>query len=256
MNKSYIIRFSLVEYYENMEKKQLHAKEFIVEQEAARIDTILAKAIKTKRKAMNAIVLSIVFDSNITNHVRRNEIPPNYADTLSHALEKHTLYKNVWLKIYDVEGKPIYRSWIKEQSLDSLFDDNAQELLKKKKLLNFIDIDHFKRINDKYGHDVSDKVLVEYSKLIQEHIREPDILCRAGGEEFVVILPETTLNDAVRVARKINKIVKQHKKVVEITVSLGVVEYIKGESEKDIYKRADNALYRAKANGRDKVVIG
>ena len=123
--------------------------------------------------------------------------------------------------------------------------------------LILMDIDHFKKINDKFGHDIGDKVLVEFASLIRKHIRDSDYFCRIGGEEFAVILPETTLNDAVRVAKKINKIVRENPNAtVPITVSLGVVEYIKGESEADIYKRADNALYKAKTSGRDRVVIG
>ena len=123
--------------------------------------------------------------------------------------------------------------------------------------LILMDIDHFKKINDKYGHDIGDKVLGEFSSLIAEHTRDADFFCRIGGEEFAVILPETTLNDAVRVAKKINKMVRENPTAtVPVTVSLGVVEYIKGESEADIYKRADNALYKAKTSGRDRVVIG
>lgn len=123
--------------------------------------------------------------------------------------------------------------------------------------LVLLDIDHFKKINDKYGHDMGDKVLVEFTNLVSQHIREPDVFCRIGGEEFGIILPETTLDDAVRVAKKINTIVRENKNAtIPITVSLGVVQYVKGESEADIYKRADNALYKAKTSGRDRVVIG
>ncbi len=123
--------------------------------------------------------------------------------------------------------------------------------------LILMDIDHFKKINDKFGHDIGDKVLVEFASLVEKHTRDSDFFCRIGGEEFAVILPETTLNDAVRVAKKINKIVRENPDAtVPVTVSLGVVEYTKGESEADIYKRADHALYKAKTSGRDRVVIG
>ncbi len=122
--------------------------------------------------------------------------------------------------------------------------------------LILMDIDHFKKINDTYGHDRGDKVLQEFAELVRKHIRELDIFCRTGGEEFGLILPETTLNNAVRVAKKINRVVAKESKSVPITVSLGVVEYKKGESSEDIYKRADTALYKAKQGGRNKVVIG
>lgn len=120
-----------------------------------------------------------------------------------------------------------------------------------------LDIDHFKRINDHNGHDVGDEALVDFVKTVKSCIRETDIFCRVGGEEFAIILPETPLNNAVEVARKINKTVKENRHAgLNITVSIGVVEYRKGESDAEIYKRADNALYDAKHTGRDKVVIG
>ena len=124
--------------------------------------------------------------------------------------------------------------------------------------LVIMDIDHFKKINDKYGHDVGDKVLKEFTSLISKHIRTTDIFCRIGGEEFGLILRETSLKDAVRLAKKLNETVRSSAKkmTVPFSVSVGVVEYIKGESEEDIYKRADRALYKAKMTGRDKVVIG
>ena len=123
--------------------------------------------------------------------------------------------------------------------------------------LLLMDIDYFKKINDKFGHDVGDKVLVEFVSVVKKQIRDLDILCRVGGEEFAVILPETTLHDAVRVAKKINALVRENPEAtVSVTVSLGVVEYRKGESEADIYKRVDNALYKAKISGRNRVVTG
>lgn len=123
--------------------------------------------------------------------------------------------------------------------------------------LLLLDIDHFKKINDTYGHDVGDSVLSWFSNLIQRQIRESDILCRIGGEEFAIILPESRLDNAIRVSKKLNKTVREDQScIVGITISIGVVEYIKGESEADIYKRVDNALYKAKSGGRDRVAIG
>ncbi len=123
--------------------------------------------------------------------------------------------------------------------------------------LILMDIDHFKKINDKYGHDIGDTVLIEFVEVVKKQIRQLDIFCRIGGEEFAIILPETTLHDAVRVVKKINTLVRENPEAtVAATVSIGVVEYIKGESEEDIYKRVDNALYKAKTLGRDRVVTG
>jgi len=122
--------------------------------------------------------------------------------------------------------------------------------------LIMFDIDHFKKINDKYGHDVGDKILVQYTKLISKNLRMNDTLCRIGGEEFIIILTETNLSQATAVAKKLNAIVRESEEILPITMSFVVVEYKKGENAQEVYKRVDNALYKAKITGRDKVVIG
>lgn len=118
------------------------------------------------------------------------------------------------------------------------------------------DIDRFKQVNDNYGHDVGDKVLVVYSKLIRSMLRENDKLCRIGGEEFVIITPHTTAVDAYKLAEKIRKKVEDHKEVLAITMSFGVTTYEYCEDKDSMFKRADNALYEAKASGRNRVVLG
>jgi diguanylate cyclase (GGDEF)-like protein len=118
------------------------------------------------------------------------------------------------------------------------------------------DIDYFKKVNDKYGHDVGDEVLIAYSKLISSYIRVEDFLCRVGGEEFIIILPHLKLENAMILAEKLRKMVEQSKVVRPITMSFGVIEYIPGESKDYLYKRLDDALYKAKENGRNTVVAG
>jgi len=122
--------------------------------------------------------------------------------------------------------------------------------------LVLLDIDFFKKINDSLGHDVGDQVLREYTKFIGCHLREVDIFCRIGGEEFVLLLPHTSKDKAYALTQKLRLLVEQHKKITEITMSFGVVEYEKGDDAQTIFKRADTALYRAKDTGRNKVMIG
>ncbi len=85
---------------------------------------------------------------------------------------------------------------------------------------------------------------------------EEDVLCRVGGEEFTIILPNTTKENAELLAEKLRVNIQNYKKVVPITMSFGVVEYRFVESGEEMYKRADSALYSAKENGRNRVVIG
>lgn len=122
--------------------------------------------------------------------------------------------------------------------------------------LSFImlDIDFFKQVNDEHGHGVGDSVLVEYTKLISSIIRNGDIFCRIGGEEFIIVLPHAAKEPATLLAEKLREEVYNYKKVLPITMSFGVVEYITGEDLEHILKRVDDALYEAKESGRNRVV--
>lgn len=120
-----------------------------------------------------------------------------------------------------------------------------------------LDIDHFKSINDTYGHQVGDLVIQEVSAVLKEILRDTDSVGRYGGEEFAVILPETTLEQASEVAERIRCRINGHAfasnlKDLPITVSLGIATSEVGTDKIDeMFKQADKALYQAKANGRN-----
>lgn len=124
------------------------------------------------------------------------------------------------------------------------------------------DLDHFKRINDQYGHAVGDDVLREFSVRLGAAFRPSDVVCRFGGEEFVVLMPETTIDRAMRVAERVRRSVADSAfpvggaaVSVPVTVSIGVAESLGAHDTADkIVKRADEALYRAKETGRNCVV--
>ena len=122
--------------------------------------------------------------------------------------------------------------------------------------LIIFDIDFFKKVNDNYGHDMGDKVLVEYTKFISSMLRDTDIFCRIGGEEFIVILPNTPKDKAYLLAQKLRESIENYKAVLPITMSFGVAGYEDGDDDIAIYKRVDVALYKAKETGRNKVVLG
>ena len=117
------------------------------------------------------------------------------------------------------------------------------------------DIDHFKKINDQFGHLEGDRILKELSDKIIETVRESDIVARWGGEEFAVLLPNTSLEDALTVAEKVRRQIAHLdlKKVGNVTVSCGVSTLIEDDTQMSWFHRADTALYRAKADGRNKV---
>lgn len=118
------------------------------------------------------------------------------------------------------------------------------------------DIDHFKQVNDNYGHNVGDDVLILFSKILLETVREVDIACRWGGEEFLVICPNTDKESAFFLAERLREFIAgaDFDPVPSLTSSFGVATYKKNENHMGLVKRADDALYRAKQEGRDRVV--
>jgi diguanylate cyclase len=123
-----------------------------------------------------------------------------------------------------------------------------------------LDLDDFKRINDTHGHATGDEVLVHMVKVIKETLRKLDVIARFGGEEFLVVMPETDPQDAVqiitRVQRELTKRIFMHESQrLLITFSAGVALHENGETQADLLKRADMALYRAKDAGKNRIVF-
>ena len=120
-----------------------------------------------------------------------------------------------------------------------------------------IDIDYFKKINDNFGHQIGDKVLVEISKLFMKNTRNYDIVGRYGGEEFLIALANTNINDAFILAERIRQNAK-HIKIanhnINLTISIGCTELKKDDTYFEILKRVDTLLYKAKNSGRDKTI--
>ncbi|MBS0409550.1 MAG: PleD family two-component system response regulator [Proteobacteria bacterium] len=125
-----------------------------------------------------------------------------------------------------------------------------------------IDIDHFKKINDSFGHDIGDEVLREFAVRLASNVRAVDLPCRYGGEEFMVIMPDTKLSDAERIAERIRLHVAGSpfrvaggSELLTVTISIGVASTTgSGDHAEALLKRADEAVYEAKAAGRNKVI--
>jgi len=126
--------------------------------------------------------------------------------------------------------------------------------------LIMLDIDWFKRFNDNYGHEVGNQVLRKLVEVVKACIRDVDILCRYGGEEFVVILPQTPEREALKLARRIRSEVENFQfggrgmPNLRVTVSVGVTSYPEnGLSEEELISAVDQAMYRAKGSGKNTV---
>jgi diguanylate cyclase len=122
------------------------------------------------------------------------------------------------------------------------------------------DIDLFKRVNDSFGHEAGDRLLRGVADLFERNKRAEDFLARIGGEEFVLLLPMTTLEAARSVAEKLRVIIeaaafRHHGEPVAVTISCGLTEFRAGDTATAVYERADRALYEAKAQGRNRCVV-
>ncbi len=144
--------------------------------------------------------------------------------------------------------------------LDQLLEKDYEETMPLSVLM--MDIDHFKKINDNYGHQIGDEVIRRVAKAVQEHIEGDSFAARYGGEEFTLVMPETDINRAVEIATSINEAVKKlvlvrrttKERLPPVSISVGAVSVKSGEDQEQLLGRADQALYHAKNNGRDQVV--
>ena len=143
---------------------------------------------------------------------------------------------------------------------EAIFDQVRKNALRNDAPLSLlaIDIDHFKQINDRYGHAAGDLVLYTLTDIFRSHLRDNDTLCRWGGDEFMILLGDCTLPNAIRVADAIRAAVASHTirpadHAIACTISVGAAEYKPGEDLRALVARADLAMYTAKRDGRDQV---
>ena len=124
------------------------------------------------------------------------------------------------------------------------------------------DVDHFKEYNDTYGHDTGDVVLKQVAEITQARLRQTDVACRYGGEEFILLIPGASRENAIKCAEQLREIIQRHKitrkdtLLSTITVSVGVVIYPEHcDSSTSLLKAVDMALYQAKDTGRNRVIV-
>jgi len=122
--------------------------------------------------------------------------------------------------------------------------------------LIIFDIDHFKNINDTYGHKIGDEVLIDISNLVKKFLRKNDYMYRIGGEEFIIILPYTKIKQGIIVCEKIKELVEKELKTIKnktITISLGITQIQKEDTESTLFTRVDRYLYKSKNKGRNAI---
>ncbi len=137
----------------------------------------------------------------------------------------------------------------REIKKDRRYKDNIFSLI-------MFDIDHFKHVNDQYGHPTGDRVLKKLAELVKSKVREVDIFARWGGEEFMILAPRTDSDRAYKTAERLRNSIEEYNFIPgeNITCSFGTAEFLEGESEEAILERVDSALYEAKKSGRNQTV--
>lgn len=183
------------------------------------------------------------------------KLDPKFKKKIQEVFEQmHSSFSLLYEIATKDEKTGLYNNKFFETELDKELE-KAQRGYQKLSLM-IIDIDFFKKVNDTYGHVKADDILTRLASVLYETTRLSDIVARFGGEEFVLLLPETSLPKAKKLASRLkNKIHKDRiLKKFKITVSGGITEYRKKDSKKAFKTRTDKALYQAKNTGRDKFV--
>jgi diguanylate cyclase (GGDEF)-like protein/PAS domain S-box-containing protein len=197
----------------------------------------------------------------------QNDLLHNDNITLEQIIEKRTqelnqLNTELENKIKEIEYSAAY------DIVTNIFNRRKFEEVLKKEInraqryfhslsIILLDIDKFKKFNDIYGHKIGDKVLLSLATILKNNIREVDIVARWGGEEFIIILPNTSKSNAVKKAECLRSII-ENTNIIEnekITCSFGVSTYIEGDDETSIFLRIDKALYLAKHDNRNNVKV-
>jgi two-component system cell cycle response regulator len=237
----------------------------------------LCSQLRSLERTRNVAILAIADAENNTRLVRGLEIGVN--DYLTQPIDKNELMARVRTQIRKKRYTERLRDNV-QMSIEAAITDALTGLFNRRYMESHVgtlieqassrgkpltvlmlDIDYFKSINDSWGHDAGDDVLREFAVRIKKSIRGIDLACRYGGEEFVVVMPETDMAVGTMVAERLRRRIagepfpiEQGARSIEVTISIGIAALGSNENVAAVFKRADQALYRAKRDGRNRVV--
>ncbi|MBO8170880.1 MAG: diguanylate cyclase [Bacillaceae bacterium] len=226
---------------------------------------------RSDRPSHWALSIPIVYESDILGFIilcdkdrdrfedYKMEVIRSFSQTAAIAIKNSQLFEEVQLKAVTDDLTGLYN----RRHFFELADIEMSRSLRYSNELSImmLDIDFFKRINDKYGHIIGDEILKKTAIRLKQRLRSTDIIGRFGGEEFVILLPETNLHDAVRVGEQLRTFIQDHpfdvgiENDISITISAGVAAVTKETTTiDDLVETADRALYKAKESGRNTIV--
>ncbi|MGD9160080.1 MAG: diguanylate cyclase [Desulfobacteraceae bacterium] len=216
----------------------------------------------------NEVIASRVIQAGAYDYLPRDSLNSNsLSRTIMNTLEKARLKKQVkeaYNRMVDMSIRDeLTGLFNRRYFIDAIETEVARSQRYKTDLvLCIFDIDHFKKVNDTYGHPAGDKVLSKIGKMLSDSIRDNDIACRYGGEEFAILLPHTNIEEASIMGERFRELVASydftHNSVhMSITVSIGIAQYQSGKDNTSalLIEQADTALYQAKEEGRNRTII-
>ncbi|UUX49867.1 diguanylate cyclase [Nisaea acidiphila] len=222
--------------------------------------------VKESRTACGGIAMCITIATDLRKaeeDLRQREIELSGSkEEIEKALEENQrLSRSLAGKVRELEVLAVTDSLTKLYNRAKLEEEMAREIGRSERYgtdfgVIMTDIDHFKQVNDAYGHQTGDRVLVEVARVLKESSRPTDVVGRWGGEEFLVICPETDLAGLTAKAERFRRALEEYEfpGVGRKTSSFGIASWRPGDGAKDLLARADAALYRAKEEGRNRVV--
>ncbi|MBI1819713.1 MAG: sensor domain-containing diguanylate cyclase [Nitrospirae bacterium] len=225
----------------------------------ARPRSILAVPVVNKKKTIG--VLEMVnkedgspFDANDLGLLL------SLVDQASIAIERSRMYQKMSELAVTDDLTKLFNFRYLEQTLDS--ELRRSQRYKSEISLVFLDIDHFKEVNDAHGHQAGSQVLIELGKVLIDSLRDVDIIARYGGDEFVVVLPETSVETTHHIVKRLQKHIREFKFLkkkglkIKLTVSFGIAGFpVHAKTKEDLLKAADHAMYIAKNSGRDRIFV-
>lgn len=198
--------------------------------------------------------MTFLFDEDIKAKV--SALDPKFREKINDMFE--AMHKSISM-LYDAAIRDEKTGLYNNKFFETVLEMESEKAKRKQQKLSLviIDVDHFKKINDTYGHLKADEMLAELGKIIIKTVRKSDIAARFGGEEFFILLPETNLDKAKKFAARLRTAIHTDKflKKFKLTVSGGITQYKEGDNKMKFKERTDKALYKAKEGGRDRFEV-
>jgi diguanylate cyclase (GGDEF)-like protein len=228
-----------------VELRELNNTDYFLKAETS--DSLIYGAIsRISYKIMLVIFSTIIIISFLVTKILHNT-SENMVKNLKQELKEKTILSETDKMLGIYNRAKFNKELAREMDRAQRYDSNLSLIM--------IDIDYFKKFNDNYGHHVGDQILEKIVAIIKQKIRKHDILARYGGDEFMLICPETRLEEAEKLAQRLNRAIDEYNyEHDDLSCSFGVAEFKSFKDEqKDLINRADQALYKAKENGRNRV---